>query len=443
MPPSGFLVELKDGTFKQRNPFTGTQVWTIPGRADRPIAMSKAAPVALNPADMGHHCAFCSKRYLETPPEKSRIVQHAGNFEQRDGVSADELTSTVAEFRRIPNLYEILSLDFWRENYGYELPREVLERQRAYLESSTGRAHVAKLLVTKRNAPRVPAGPMHHTQSLPMVDDALAEASAGFFGGGHDVIVARRHYVDGAKDDSELASSGTLTPDEHAAFMQFTADAARNIVELNPYARYAAVFQNWLRPAGASFDHLHKQIVAIDEHGDQLTAEMQAVRRNLNVFNEVGPDFAAQRNLVIGENHHAIAYAGFGHRYPTIEVFSKAAECEPWAHSPEAMRGVSDMVHAMHAATGPDVPINEEWHYRPVDGDQPQPWRIMMKWRVSTIAGFEGATKIYLNTLSPASVVSRIVPALKRLRDEGVVGPMQVGPECRPVPNALRYASRA
>ena len=47
------------------------------------------------------------------------------------------------------------------------------------------------------------------------------------------------------------------------------------LFDLNRYARYVVVFQNWLKPAGASFDHLHKQLVAVDERGAQ--AEYAAV----------------------------------------------------------------------------------------------------------------------------------------------------------------------
>ena len=31
-----FLQKMPDGTVKQVNPFTGTQVWTVPGRGKRP-----------------------------------------------------------------------------------------------------------------------------------------------------------------------------------------------------------------------------------------------------------------------------------------------------------------------------------------------------------------------------------------------------------------------
>ncbi|GAE69287.1 galactose-1-phosphate uridylyltransferase [Cutibacterium acnes JCM 18909] len=34
----------------------------------------------------------------------------------------------------------------------------------------------------------------------------------------------------------------------------------------------------------------------------------------------------------------------------------------------------------------------------------PVPWRIILKLRTSTLAGFEGGTKIYVNTISPTTL---------------------------------------
>lgn len=36
-----FLQKMPDGTVKQVNPFTGTQVWTVPGRGKRPTVNKK------------------------------------------------------------------------------------------------------------------------------------------------------------------------------------------------------------------------------------------------------------------------------------------------------------------------------------------------------------------------------------------------------------------
>ncbi len=431
-----YVTTMADGTVKQLNPFTGTEVWTVAGRGNRPLGIQVTDPVALDPADAGAHCGFCEKRYKETPPEKSRVIRTGAGWETLYKLSAEQLFDTVAEFRRIPNLFEILSYEYWHANYGYTLPARVAARKEAYLESSVGLDHVLTVIDMKLRA-----SGKTEAQIAEMTVPARLEAASGFFGGGHDVIVARRHFRDGATTTADVASSGTLTPDEHAQFIAFTIESARALFDNNRYARYVAIFQNWLKPAGASFDHLHKQLVAIDEHGTQQQATLHRLRTNPNLFNEVAVNYASYRNLVIAENEHAIAFAGFGHRYPTIEIYSKSEHPDPWDQSADEVRAMSNMIHAMHAATGPDVPCNEEWHYRPADVDLAQPWRVMLKWRVSTLAGFEGATKIYLNTIAPVTVRDRVVNRLFALRASGhVAHDLRIAFEAPCRPNSLRYA---
>jgi galactose-1-phosphate uridylyltransferase len=101
---------------------------------------------------------------------------------------------------------------------------------------------------------------------------------------------------------------------------------------------------------------------------------------------------------------------------------------------------VSDIVHALHAATGVHVPTNEEWHYRPAKAPWPMPWRIVLKWRISNPAGFEGGTKIYVNTIDPWELRRRAIAELTRLRDEGrIAGGIRIGEECRAEDARLRY----
>ncbi len=412
-----FLVQLADGTVKQRNPFTGTEVWTVPGRGSRPLGMARPAAVPLDPAAEGRHCAFCAGRLRETPPEKSRSVRgDDGTHRTLSAVPAAELGSTVADFRRVPNLFEILSYDYWHLNHGYELSGPVRARRDAYLSTPEGRAHVLAVLENKLRASGTT-----ESEISGMSEGERIEAASGFFGGGHDVIIARRHFVDGAETDHQLASSGTLTPEEHREFIRFTAEAAQDLSAMDPAVKYVSVFQNWLKPAGASFDHLHKQLVAIDEHGGQNEAVLAAVARNPQVFEDWAVGYARRQRLVVAENAHAVLLAGVGHRYPTLEVWSTAAACEPWAHRPEELGAVSDLLHAAHAATGPDVPCNEEWHTRPAGVDAHIPWRICLKWRVSTLAGFEGATKINVNTISPWTLRDRTVARLRGLQAGGAL----------------------
>ncbi|HMS37885.1 MAG TPA: DUF4921 family protein, partial [Arachnia sp.] len=80
-----YLVELRDGTIKQVNPFTGTEVWTVPGRGNRPLSTPASNPRPLEPGQELRACAFCQDRYLETPPEKSRVVREGDGFRTRHG----------------------------------------------------------------------------------------------------------------------------------------------------------------------------------------------------------------------------------------------------------------------------------------------------------------------------------------------------------------------
>ncbi len=422
------LVRLADGTVKQVSPLTGTTVWTVPGRAHRPLPGVPAERREVPPDQLDRLCAFCPARYRDTPPEKARLVLDPRPH-VLEHLPEARLDATVAEVRRIPNLFEILSVDYWRANHGFVVPPEVRARAEAYLAEPAGAEHVRGVLRARARAAGLDPD---------LVPVPEATAVLDLFAGSHDVVVARRHLVDGARYDDELAGSGTLTPSEHHRFVAMTVDAVRDLYATRPQALYVAAFQNWLRQAGASFDHLHKQVVAIDEHGPQLDQERLRLRDEPDLYQTQVIDVAAKHGLVVAANEHAVAVAGVGHRYPAFEVYSTAREQLPWAHDEAQVRGVSDLLHALHAASGVHTPGNEEWHHRPPDVREPMPWRIVLKWRVSTLAGFEGGTKVYVNTIDPYTLRERAVAELTRLRAAGLIADMLIGDEC-PAPR-LAYA---
>ncbi len=410
------LTRLPDGTVKQVNPFTGTKVWTLPGRGARPLGIVRGDPHPLDDDERVERCAFCVGRLLETTPEIARLVRDGEHWRELRGVLADDLDSTVPDFRLFPNLFEILTFDYWHSTHGYEPTPAAQARRRAYLATPAGRDHVtalARIRMRARGTRGADAEPLSSTDH--------GRESVGLFAGNHLVVVSRRHFVDGATDDSQLASSGTLTPEEHHAYLAFTVRAMRDVYAANPFARYVSVFQNWLRPAGASFDHLHKQIVAIDELGAQIERESVRVRSEPDLYERWGAQYAARHGLVVAQTPSAIAFAGVGHRYPSLEIHSRTGGRSPWELTDDELRDFSDLVHACHAATGSDVPSNEEWHHRPPSLDLPMPLRAVLKWRVSTPAGFEGGTKIYVNTLDPWAVRDRTAVRLAELVAAGLV----------------------
>lgn len=422
------IRRLPDGTVKQIGPLTGTRVWTVPGRANRPISAPRGEPRPVAAGEADGLCAFCATRYLETTPEKTRLV--GPDFAEHRHTPAAELFDTVAEFRRFGNLFEIVSAEYWRENHGFRQPSAVVQWAQDYLSSPAGRAHIESLAAIRAAA----AG----------VEVSVEEAALDLLGGSHDVIVARRHLVDGAATDDDLASAGTLTPDEHAAYIAYTVRSLAEIQAAQPNAAYVAVFQNWLRPAGASFEHLHKQLVAIDEHGPQVDHELRLLSHDRDLYQREIADLAVAERLLVAATDGAVAFAGVGHRYPAFEVYSTSEANLPQEHSEAGVRAVSDLLHALHAATGPLVPTNEEWHYRPPGAPWPMPWRVVLKWRISNPAGFEGGTKIHVNTIDPWELRRRAVASLHELRAEGrIAAGIRIGDECVPADARLRYAESA
>ena len=419
------LTRLPDGTVKQIGPLTGTRVWTVPGRANRPLTAPRDDVRVLAPGDEKRLCAFCEGRYLETTPEKARLV--GPDFTELRHVAASALFDTSAEFRRFGNLFEIVSAEYWRENHGFRQPGVVVAWARDYLQDPVGHAHIERLAQIRIAATGV--------------EQSVEEAALDLVGGSHDVVVARRHVIDGANTDDQLVSSGVLTPREHAEYFAFTVRSLEEISKAQPHAAYIAVFQNWLRAAGATFEHLHKQLVAVDEYGPQVDHELRLLAADRHLYQHAIADLAAEKGLVVAANEGAVAFAGVGHRYPAFEVYSRSGANLPQEHSTSEVRAVADLVHALHAATGVHVPTNEEWHYRPPGAPWPMPWRIVLKWRISNPAGFEGGTKIYVNTIDPWELRRRAVDELGRLRADGIVADgIRIGDECRPEDVQLGYA---
>jgi galactose-1-phosphate uridylyltransferase len=364
-------------------------------------------------------------------------VDHLHPSETEHRMSAPASMSDHAPwlFRRVPNLFEIVTIDYWKKNYNYYLTPENRAWKEMYLSNEIGFRHVLDVLRYKLRTSGV-----SEERIQEITEAELLTMSDAFFGGGHELIIAAPHFLPNATDASELFSCGDMTPEEHYQYIRFTIDAMKDIFASNRYIRYISVFQNWLQPAGASFDHLHKQLVGIDDWGASIRHQVDMLRQDPNIFNELGANLAGMQNLIFAENAHAIAYAGIGHRHPTIEIFSKSNSTRPYEHSDEEIGAMSDLIHACHAASGSHISSNEEWYYTPIDAVYQMPWHVLLKWRVNTAAGFEGGTSIYINPIAPLDLRDRMVTNLYRLREQGKIsGSIRIAEQCEIRPNPLRY----
>ena len=428
---------MADGTVKQVNPFSGVEVWSVPGRENKPLSDTLQAGDAprIEKQDPEGHCAFCRARYFETAPEKSRVVRRDARFVTMRNISPSDYDKTVPLFRRVSNLFEILSLDYWRQNYNYKLSARNLQWKEDYLANPDGLRHVMGLVEYKLRR----SGKSDEEIAMIGAEEKLLMVDA-FFGGGHEMIIVAPHYLEERGRPVSLFSTSCLTDEEHYQYYLAIIDAMTEITANNRYVRQISVFKNWLRPAGATFDHLHTQIVAIDEWGESMERKIKMVVQDKNVYNTYGPNLAGHYNLVFAENDYAVAFVGIGHRFPTMEIFSKSIEARPGEHSEQEIRGMSDLVRAVHAAVGGDISLNEEWHHTPVDSIFKIPWHVFIKLRINTPAGFEGGTNIFINPITPVGLRDRLVPVLYSLRAEGrIANTIRIAEECLLPPNPLLY----
>jgi galactose-1-phosphate uridylyltransferase len=438
-PASEFLEVMRDGTVKMVNPLTGRRAWYVPGRGLRPITNApEPAPIAASRREVEAGCDFCEANYLRTPPEKERLVFRNGSLHSLAEAPASALSQTAAEFRRVANLFEVVPYEYWVQNHGFRLPAACARHMEAYLSEGAGRRHVSDLVRTKleltgrsgKEAGALPEGERRR----------LAEA---LFGGSHDLIVARRHTRGGEGDDAHPAGSGDLGQAEHHAYLEFTIRAVRDIFSRNPHVRYVTTFQNWLHAAGASFDHLHKQLVGFDGWGPLVEEEARAVRANPRVYLDEVVGLAARQGRVLAENDHAVLLVDLGHRHPTLAIYSKSRNLRPWEQTEEEIRGFSDLLHAAHRAQGSELPGNEDWIYAPPGCRERIPWHLWLRWRVNNPSGFEGDTEIYIHPVSPRQMREILLPRLADLQaKEGLKG-FRIVQENGVPESSLRYLEGA
>ncbi len=405
------IEKFKDGTVRYRNAIFGTECWYTPHRRHRPGqngAHSPSKPAVL--CDPQDYCSFCPAHYRRTTPEKGRLLCEGNDWRMQETLTAEEVFGRAAEFRRIGNLYEIISYDYWKHRYGRSLSPECRRRMEVYLSTSLGREHTAELLSAR--GIRVKPG-----------DADFDKEAERFFGGSHDLIIPKLHVT--TEPEPQLFSAGAMTFEEHRRYIDFSVHALEDIYRQNSFVRYVAAFTNWLRDAGATFTHLHRQIIGLDRFGNSVRRCLYAARSEL-----FARHFSLLKNtleLVVCENDHAAAVVDIGRPFSTVAILSKQPNRRPGELSFEALCGVSDILHAVHAAFGADEPTNEEWLYPPPSAAALFPWLIFVKWRKNRHAGFEGITGMFTDVFRPEEIRDLLVERLLRLQQGGRLAPMRIG----------------
>ena len=112
------------------------------------------------------------------------------------------------------------------------MPDDVSARAATYVATPAGREHALAILHRRMASQGVPDEVWTATGEQVWLGRAV-----DLFAGTHgSVVVARRHFVDGATPDDQLAGSGTLTPDEHHRYLELSVETMRELYAAQPYA---------------------------------------------------------------------------------------------------------------------------------------------------------------------------------------------------------------
>jgi len=246
----------------------------------------------------------------------------------------------------------------------------------------------------------------------PHPEDALKIFSTADFGYGigvHEVVVESHIH----EEDPADASLPQLELVLESYIDRFKALAAKS------YVKYISIFRNYGLEAGASLSHAHSQIIATPMIPTMIQEEKQAADAYQKVNGRcvfcdiIEREIKTQRLIMENEDFAVIApYASINPmefwilpklHAPNIgnltpqEVKSLAATLKA------SLKALKDVVN--------DPPYNYGIHQTIEDGYH---WHLEVYPKLSTWAGFEKSTGVYINTVTPESAAEALKKAIKQ-----------------------------
>ncbi len=220
--------------------------------------------------------------------------------------------------------------------------------------------------------------------------------------GAHEVIV---------ESPLHNANPATMSCDQVAAVL--TA-AGQRFIELQQDRRlnYIAFFRNHGLAAGSSLTHPHTQIIATPVAPTNIRFEMEEARRHYDdrlhcVYCELIEKEQEARARVVIETEAYLVFEPFASRWP-FETWVVPKRHSPTL-TPERPGAVQQLAEALQATLGAlyrglgDPDYNLVLHESPLRdrGEDYWHWHIEILPRLSTAAGFELGTGIWINTVVP------------------------------------------
>ncbi|MGL4388373.1 MAG: DUF4921 family protein [Brevinema sp.] len=355
----------------------------------------------LKPQYLEDTCAFCMGRIKEATPEKNRTSRTKENtLKSRALCRLEVYPEEHILFRRQANLFEIVSFEYWQHTYKIDSSPRELELIEQDLSDPALKKFLINLLKIKHNR-------LNKNIDYSKKEHIIKECKP-FYSGYHELLTSGSHFSH-SHDDGHLFSSSSMSYEDHRISYHMITDAMTDMITRNKYIRFITIFQNWMLAAGASFNHWHKQILALDFCGQPLKREQELFQSNSRIYEEFAVNTALTHDLIIAENKHAVAYIEVGSKSGFITICSKSHHLRPFEHSEEEINAMSDLSHAMVSCIGDSTPYNEEWYYTPINNNHfITPWRILFNLRSSVNAGFENITQYTICSISAQDLAQKM-----------------------------------
>lgn len=226
--------------------------------------------------------------------------------------------------------------------------------------------------------------------------------------GEHDLILTRDHRK----------NFPALSPSDAAEVLTIFQDLCARSAK-DPCAIYAVPFWNWGPLAGASVWHPHYQFLSlpvVPPHSARSLAGAAAYfKKNhrcaqCDIIRFERAEKRVGKTRIIAENADAIAVAPYASKLPfEVRIMPKRHEVYFYKSRVQTIRGIAgltqNILHMMKKKLN-DPDVNVFIHESPLDGKTHDyhHWHIEILPRLTTPAGFELSTGVYINITPPETV---------------------------------------
>jgi UDPglucose--hexose-1-phosphate uridylyltransferase len=236
---------------------------------------------------------------------------------------------------------------------------------------------------------------------------AVDEAAAA---GAHEVIVESSRHAD---------RMSALTAAEFADVLEAYRDRLANWRASGRF-QYGLVFKNQGAAAGASLAHVHSQLLALPLPPVPVAAELKRARQS---FGEQGTcpycrlidEERKTKDRVVFERDGLIAFCPYASLQPG-EVWLMPTSHEPWLEQRSRQAKSDSLAAVLHTLLVRVETILPRPAYNLLVRTSPWQddvapfghWRIEILPRTNPFAGFELATQIYINPISPTRAAEQL-----------------------------------